>query len=120
MKKLFILIVALAATAHAATVNWSASIDNGLSLADGTNLAAGSLVRVGYFASGGVQLTDAQIQALASSPGTLNNSFVEVGTTTIGSGVGSIAAHFDAVSTADTDTLGVAGKQIYVWVFNAS
>src|SRR5207249_2341629 len=110
MKKLLILLSALLAllVAHgqAATVNWSAGINNGLSLANGTNLSAGSLVRLGYFCTSGTgaQLTDAQIQALANSPATLNNNFVEVASTTIGSGVGSVAGHFAASSTADTSS----------------
>ena len=115
--------VLFASQSLAATINWAAGIDSGLSLSGGANLAAGSLVRVGYFRdpSSGVQLTDAQIQALASSPVTLNNSFVEVGSTPVGTGVGSVAGHFAATSSADTGSSGlnVAGKQIYVWVFNA-
>src|SRR5438094_2257114 len=128
MKKLlalFFLAVSCVTVSRAATINWSAAIDNGLSLVSGTNLPAGSLVRLGYFCQSGTgtQLTDAQIQSLASSPSTLNASFVEVGATTIGSGFSStIAGHFAATSTADTSSSGlnVAGKQIYLWVFNAS
>ena len=127
MKKLIALlfvIAALAANGRAATVNWAAGIDNGFSLADGTNVPAGSLVRIGYFrnASTSVQLTDAQIQALASRPATLDASFVEVGNTTVGSGyTSSYTGHFSKATNADTGSSGlnVAGKQIYVWVFNA-
>lgn len=106
----------LAAALPASTINFSASIDHGFSLASGTNLPTGSAVRLGYFASGGVQLTDAQIAAASVS--TLESSFIQIGSTTIGSGVGNAAGHFAAAASADTTS--VTGKQIYLWVINAA
>ena len=68
----------------------------------------------------GATLTPAQIQALAGSPATLNASFVEVVATSIGVGVEPIqAAHFLTSATVNTGSLGVAGKQMALWVLNA-
>lgn len=105
---------------QAATVNWSAGIDHGFSLVDGTPLPAGSLVRIGWFRDPGTgaQLTDQQIQALAGDPSLLNSRFVEAGTSTIGSGVSGMTSHFTATSAVDTVGLGIVGKQIYLWVFD--
>lgn len=128
MNRLFSLLLVLAAgliSSPAATVNWSAGINHGFSLANGTELAQGSLVRIGWFRNSGTgeQLTDAQIQAQSSSPSTLNSSFVEVATSTIGSGfTPAVTGHFAASSTADTGAggLNVAGRQMYIWVLNAA
>ena len=95
----------LIANAGAATVNWSAGINNGLSLSDGANLPAGSLARLGFFrdAGTGAQLTDEEILTLAATPSALNDSFIEAGTTTVGSGFATgIAGHF-ATSTGSLD-----------------
>ena len=123
-RTLTLLLLGISFVAHglAATINFSSALDNGVSLLDGSNLPAGSLVRVGYFRDSGtgVQLTDAQIQALAVSPTTLNASFVEVGTATVGNGFSTaVAGHFAAVANADTASLNVVGQQIYVWILNA-
>ena len=128
MKKFLLLLTLLAAFVSngvAATINWAAAIDNGLSVASGANLPAGSLVRLGYFRNpgSGIQLTDAQIQALVGSPVTLDASFVEVASTTIGTGLSPAAiGHFAVTSAVDTGTngLNVEGKQMYLWVLNAA
>ncbi len=117
----FALLLSSSAT-QAATVNWSAGIDHGFSLEGGTQLPAGSLVRLGYFRdpTSGVQLSDTQIQALAGNPALLNANFVEAANTTIGSGVSGMPSHFTAVSGVDTAALGIVGKQAYLWVLNAA
>lgn len=117
----FLLVLCFVSSTIAATVNFSACIDNGLSLADGSNVPPRWLVRLGFFRdpSSGAQLTDAQIQALAHSPAQLDGSFVEVAAKRIDNGRGYGTGHFAAAATADTAALNVAGKQIYLWVFNA-
>jgi hypothetical protein len=118
---------ALAASSRAATIDWAAGIDNGVSLANGTDLpsSSGSLVRLGYFrdSSTGLQLTDAQIVALSGTPSLLNSYFVEAATGTIGSGfTPAIDGHFSLSSTVDTSSSGLnlAGLQMYVWILNAA
>ena len=111
-------------SAWAATINWSASTNHGLSQADGSELPVGSLVRLGYFRSVMTDqpLTDGEIKAIAGSITLLEANFVQVAATTIGSGFsGSVAGHFAASSTADTSATGlnVEGKQMFVWVMNA-
>lgn len=107
---------------HSATVNWSASIDNGFSLTSGTELPSGNLVRVGYFRDPATQtqLTDAQIQALAGTPALLDTRFVQVASSSIGSGLQGMASHFTATNAVDTAAAGLVGKQIYLWVLNAA
>lgn len=117
-----LLALTLFAPADAAIINFAAAINNGISLADGTDLPNGALVRLGWFRNPatGATLTPAQIQALAGSPATLNASFVEVVATNVGFGVEPIqAAHFLTIATVNTGSLGVAGKQMALWVFNA-
>jgi Putative Ig domain len=128
MKKLFLsLAVAFSfgLDAGAATVNWAAGIDHGLSLASGAELPIGSLIRLGWFRDpvSGLQLTDAEIVALASTPSALNAKFVEAGSSTVGSGfTPAVVGHFAAATTADTSASGLnlAGKQMYVWALNAA
>jgi len=114
------LLFALSAT-QAATINWSAAINHGFSSQSGTALPPGSLVRLGWFRdpTSGLQLTDAQIQALAGDPALLNASFVEAATSTIGSGLSGMPSHFTAVAGVDTAALGLVGRQIYLWVLDA-
>jgi len=119
----FILATGLAFQANAATINWSAGVDNGFSLANGSAAPIGSLVRVGWFRDSGtgIQLTDSQIQALAATPAILNTHFVEAASTAIGSGFSpAIASHFSANSAANTGNggLAIAGRQMYLWVLN--
>ena len=128
MKKLLSLLALWIATAipvDAATINWSASTSNGLSLADGSELPVGSLVRLGWFRNPGtgIQLTDTEIQSMAGSVSALEAAFQQAATTTIGSGfTGSVAGHFSASSAVDTGASGLAleGKQMYLWVQNAA
>lgn len=108
---------------QAATINWSASIDHGFSLANGSAAPVGTVVRLGWFGNSGtgVPLTDAEILALASTPSQLDTKFVEAANTTIGSGfTPAIASHFSAASTADTGNSGlnITGRQMYIWVLN--
>jgi hypothetical protein len=122
MKKyLHILFVAaaLAVPAGAATINWAAGLDNGFSLANGTDLSQGSLIRLGYFydSSNSQQLSDTQIRALANTPTLLDTYFKEAANTFIGANFG-VAGHFSADSTVDTSALNIAGAQMYLWVFN--
>lgn len=125
MKKWCLLIamaVGLGATTQAATVNWSAGIDHGFSLENGSELPVGSLVRLGWFRdpTSGMPLTDSQIQALKTSTADLNLAFVEVGATTIGSGFTPVLpGHFSAVSPV-ANGLNMAGKQMFIWVLNAA
>lgn len=124
MKKhlsILFLTAALALPAGAASITWAASFDNGFSLANGTDLSQGSLIRLGYFynSGSGLQLTDAQILALAGNPTQLNTFFKEAASTSIGANVGA-DGHFSRSSEVDTTTLSLAGKQMYLWVFNSS
>lgn len=125
MKKIIavlILTVAFLPRADAATIAWSAGIDNGFSNALGGELAQGSLIRLGVFRNpaNGVQLTDTEIQILAGTPAVLNNSFVEAASSSIGAGFG-INGHFSSANSPNTGATGlnIAGLQIYLWVFNA-
>ncbi len=124
MKNFLLLVASIALLAmrlEAADVNWGAGIDHGFNSAPSTELPVGSLVRIGWFrdAASGVQLTDTQIQALGGSTAALDNSFVEAGSTTIGSGfTPSIGGHFTAATTVSSG-LNLAGKQMYIWVLNS-
>ncbi|TDU70684.1 putative Ig domain-containing protein [Prosthecobacter fusiformis] len=123
----FLLIVAasLASSVRAATINWSASINHGFSLENGSELPTGSMVRLGWFRdpSTGLQMTDTEIQNLKTTPVLLNDYFVEAGRSTIGSGfTPALPGHFAAVTTLDSSGSGpsFAGKQMYLWVLDAS
>ncbi len=118
-----LLAAGLSLQGSAATINWSAGVNNGFSLANGSSAPVGSLVRVGWFRDPGtgLQLTDSQIQALAGTPSVLNTYFVQAASTTIGSGFSpAIAGHFSANSSANTGNggLAIAGRQMYLWVMN--
>lgn len=105
------LAVCFAPLSNAATVIWSAIQDNGFSLADGSNLTAGNLVRVGSF-----NISDSVIAANAGNIAFLNSHFVEFGNARIGDGQAAGAPeHFDARSEADVGA--ILGNQIYLWVF---
>ncbi len=124
MKKylsILFLAAALAAPAGAAEITWSAGADNGLSLANGTDLNQGSLIRLGTFYDSGtsLQLTDSQISALASNPTQLNTYFKQAASGLIGADFG-VNGHFNIQSSVNTSALNIAGAQMYLWVFNAS
>lgn len=128
MKRLLTLsasLVTLVMPLSAATVNWSASINHGLSQANGSEVPVGSLVRIGWFKNlnTGDQLSISEIQSQASNPSTLNANFVEAASSSIGTGLtGSVAGHFTAASSADTGSSGLAleGKQMFLWILNAA
>lgn len=112
-------------SAPAATINWSAGVDNGFSLSNGNPAPIGTVVRLGWFRDSGtgLQLTDSEILALASTPSQLNAKFVEAASSTIGSGLSpAIASHFSAASTVDTGAAGlnITGRQMYLWVLNGA
>jgi hypothetical protein len=111
---------AVAGTADAATLVWSANlVRNGFDSANGTDLAPGSLLRAGYF-----DLTDAQIIANSTTPAGyafLLQHFTEFAVSHIGEGVNGTAGHFsdtDNNLTATATTL--AGQQIYIWAVASS
>lgn len=93
---------------------WGALIDNGISLANGSNVGAGNLIRVGTF-----DISDAQIAANAGNIAFLNSHFTEFGNTRFGIGVPVSAAneHFFTSSTANSGPSGldIQGDQIYIW-----
>jgi hypothetical protein len=121
MKKYLTLLLTLgglAASVHGAsivTVNVSALAYNGVSLADGSLLPQGDLIRVGYF-----NLTDDLIQANNTPAGLsfLDANFVQFGTAVSGQGVGS-PGYFSNSLTGFTGTSGLIGKQIYLWVLDS-
>jgi hypothetical protein len=106
-------IVGVSASGKAATIAWSAFQDNGLSLADGSNLGLNNLVRVGTF-----NISDGVIAANASNIQFLASHFVEFANGRIGDGTG-VAEHFSENSTANSGSSGlnIAGAQIYLWAF---
>jgi hypothetical protein len=99
--------------AQVVSVSWGAQNSNGLGDAAGSELPIGDLIRIGSFT-----LTDAQVQAAASNFSALNAAFVQYGTAAVGDGFG-FAAHWAAVTSASTDSLGINGHRIYYWAFNA-
>jgi hypothetical protein len=103
----------LGAAAQLTTVNWGAQISSGLGDTAGNELAIGDLLRVGTF-----NLTDTQIQANSSNLQFLNQSFVAFAQAFVGDDVG-VPAHWNSVSTASTDALGLSGRRIYLWAFDA-
>lgn len=118
MKRILLASLALASflvtSSQGATIVWGAAADNGLSLANGSNLGIGNLVRVGTF-----NITDSVIQANAGNIAFLNSHFIEFGNTRIGQGVGGIAEHFQMTSVANGGAggLNIAGAQLYIWAF---
>jgi hypothetical protein len=126
MKSSFLTLAALASMtflSSAATVNWSAGVDHGFSLANGANLPIGSAVKLGHFRnpSTGAQLSDSEIAA--ADLATLQAAFIEAGSSTVGSGfTPGIAGHFSVASTINTGSAGlnIAGKQMFVWVLNGA
>ena len=121
---ILLLSVALAALANPAqaqvTVNWNA-LENGLGTSAGVDLPIGSLVRIGSF----IDLTDEQIQANQFDRDLLNDSFREFGATAIGKGTedgenpSGYPAHWNESTSDLTDLLGLTGRQIYIWAFDA-
>jgi hypothetical protein len=117
MKRLFaslLIAASLVSVGRAASIiTWGASTDNGISIADGSNLGIGNLVRVGTF-----DITDGVIAANAGNIAFLDSHFIEYGNARIGDNVG-VAEHFSKTSSANSGSAGlnIAGAQIYIWTF---
>ncbi len=110
-----IVVSVLRFNAHASSVVWGATEDNGFSQSNAAELPIGNLVRLGNFS-----LTNGQIQAFFSvgDIGSLNFNFVEVATAKIGDG--GLNAPSNLAVTSTTDTSAVAGLQMYYWVYAAT
>lgn len=116
MKRIFAFLSAgalLVGSANAASIVWGAAVDNGFSLADGSNLGVGNLVRVGTF-----DINDSTIFANAGNIAFLNSHFIEFGNARIGDNLG-FAEHFAKTSFANSGSggLNIEGDQIYIWAF---
>ena len=109
-----IVISALGFNAHASSVVWGATEDNGFSQSSTAELPIGNLVRLGNFS-----LTNGQIQAFFSvgDIGSLTANFVEVATAKIGDGLN---APSNLAVTSTPNTSAVAGLQMYYWVYAAT
>jgi hypothetical protein len=112
---LFFSTVALLTAAHGASIVVEADDDNGFSFANGTDLAQGNLVRVGYF-----DVTDSVIAASSTTLvglQFLDSHFFEFGRLHIGDTY-NIPGHF--AGTANLNTAGGSAfdnQQISLWVF---
>lgn len=96
------------------TLNWAAAFDNGFGLEDGTDLAQGSLIRLGTFTN----LTFSQVATY--DPVTLEPYFVELGASTIGATYG-VDAHFADQEILVNPPAGIqalAGSYLYMYVSN--
>ena len=106
-----ILGIVMSASTQAAAIMWSATVTNGLSMANGAELPAGNLARLGVF-----NLSDSQITAAATagSIALLDGSFVEVGSARIGDALGGTDGHFST----NTDFANTTpNRQMYFWIF---
>jgi PEP-CTERM motif len=108
------LALTIVAGANGAAITWGAIEDNGFSLANGTELPAGNLARLGFFS-----ITDQEITAAAASGNfaLLNSSFTEVANARIGDGVGNIPGHFAGTSSFPNTT---GGRQLMYWVLQSA
>jgi len=107
-------VVAFTAGSYAGMVDGQADDRNGFSLANGVDLPKGSLIRIGFF-----NLSDVAIQS-ATMP-FLEQNFIEFGVAHIGDPLDSYpAGHFDRAIIGNADAMGIAGKQIYMWVLAAT
>lgn len=115
MRKLFLTVCCsfTAAVGHSATVNWNATADTGLALANNSALTQGNLIRLGYFT-----ISDSAVVAAKSNPTTLNNSWRSIADSTVGFGTGFDASFSVATSPAILSGADF-GHQIYLWVLNA-
>jgi hypothetical protein len=104
----------LVSAGNAASIVWGAAQDNGFSLANGTNLGVGNLVRVGSF-----DISDSVIAANAGNIAFLDSHFKEFGNARIGdnTGIPLLPEHFAKQSDANSVTLGIVGAQTYIWAF---
>jgi hypothetical protein len=103
--------ICIPAITQAAAIAWSATVANGFSLANGAELPAGNLARLGVFS-----LSDSEITAAAEAGniGLLNGNFLEVGSTRIGDGLGGTDGHFEAGTDFANTT---PNRQMYFWIF---
>lgn len=114
--------------ADTATINWSASVDNGFSIAGGISaLPVGNEVWLGTF--GGLSDAELQPYLMFSDLVNLNKRFTKVDTARIGDAIAGSsfslapaaqkAGHFEATEEydVDADPKGVDGKQMVLWVF---
>ncbi len=102
---------------YGATIVWSAGEDNGFSLENGTNLAAGNLIRLGVF-----DVSADIIAANAFNIDFLNAHFIEIAAGQIGDGLGGIPEHFNRTDSPVIGSTGfdIAGAKAYMWVFASS
>jgi hypothetical protein len=117
MKKLLAVVVGVVlvgfSQAKADTIGWAAAATTGLQLADGTTaVPVGDFIAVGYFASGGIDRTDAQIAS--DSFATLQANFKQFGPGAIGDGTG-VPGTFTETS-SNLDPLFNPPHRIYIWV----
>jgi len=107
----FSVALAMIAGAQAAAITWGATVSNGFSLANGSELPDNNLARIGVFS-----LTDAQITAAATAgdKALLDANFLEVGNARIGDNLGDINGHFADVDNFPNTT---PGRQLMYWVF---
>lgn len=108
---------ALAISGHAAAITISAINYNGFSDQTGADLAVGNQVRVGTFA-----LTNSQIQAYfnVGNFAALDAGWISFGAAHIGDNIGSAGFFQSSQITASSNTLGLAGAQVYLWVFKTA
>lgn len=115
---LFVLGISGLARVDAASVDWSADVDNGIADFVGTALLPTDLLLIGTF-----NISDAQIQANSGNISYLMSHFAEYGSSVIGNNVGGAPGYFAQHSTGDTDTTSpfpVGGQRIYIWAFNSA
>lgn len=109
MKRLLLLlgITFSANFASAATIEWGSGGSRGhmFVLGNGSRVAPGSLVRIGYF----------------ETPGNTSSTFFEFGTTTLATpGGDAVGGYIPAAGQAVTSNQTTfAGRQLYLWVYNA-
>lgn len=98
--------------ANAGTVDWGASVDNGLADAFGVKLLPGSLLLLGSF-----DVPDSTIQANSGNISFLMSHFTTFGTSTIGNNVGGASGFFFQHTVGNTTA--IQGLSIYIWAFNS-
>ena len=126
-KTIALLVLVATSTAFAVNINSGAASNSGFALSDGTDLATGSLIRIGVFT-----ISDSLVSANASSFSFLNANFIQIGTSYIGQG-----NPFNAVSETNSannglfnsslssinttsEGLNIATAKLSYWVFNAT
>jgi hypothetical protein len=115
-KKLAITIslaLAITAGAQAAAITWGATVDNGFSLDNGSELPQNNLARIGVFS-----LTDQEITNAASTGNyaLLDANFLQFGSARIGEGV-FIDGHLATISNTPNT---IPGRQMMYWVYSST